>query len=97
MTNATAIPKKIGSREKPLAAFFFFFLPELLRPGLEVPTRRASPVRMLADFAPGLELFTTRLIFLSGLSSEARYSYSKRIEGLRLNSSMASSISCALW
>ena len=71
--------------------------PKPLAPGLAVPTRRASPVRMLAAFAPGLALFTTRLMFLSGLSSALRYSYSKRMEGLRLNSSMASSISWALW
>ena len=97
ITNATAMPKKIGSREKPLPDFFFLRLADLLRPGLAVPTRRASLVRIFADLALGLALFTTRLMLLSGLSSALRYSYSKRMEGLRLNSSMASSISRALW
>ena len=34
-------------------AFFFFFWADLLRPGFEVPTRRASPVWMLVDFVLG--------------------------------------------
>ena len=106
MTKATAIPKKMGSREKGFWPFFFLFF--LLRPGFWVPIRRASPVRILlpdlaaalvpaADFAAGFVLFTTRLIFLSGLSWALRYSYAKRAEGLRLKASMASSISWALW
>ena len=106
MTKATAMPKKMGSSEK--GFWLFFFLDFLPRPGFWVPTRRASPVRMLlpdfaavlapaADFAVGFVLFTTRLIFLSGLSWALRYSYAKRAEGLRLNVSIASSISCALW
>ena len=90
MTNATAMPKKIGSTENGLEARFLRAL--RLRPGLAVPARRASPVRT----AP-LAFETTRLMFFSGLSCMFLYSYSKRAEGLRLNASMASSISCALW
>ena len=97
MTNATAMPKKIGSREKPLDAFFFFFWADLLRPGFDVPTRRASPVWMLVDFGLDFVLLTTRLMFLSGLSSALRYSYANWMDGLRLNSSIAASISWALW
>ena len=52
---------------------------------------------MLVDFGLGFVLLTTRLMFLSGLSSALRYSYANWMDGLRLNSSIAASISWALW
>ena len=60
MTNATAMPKKIGSTENGLEARFLRAL--RLRPGLAVPARRASPVR-----TPPLAFETTRLMFFFGV------------------------------
>ena len=92
MTNATAIPAKIGNMAKGLGSLrldFFF-----LAPVAAAPARRAPPVRRLL---PVLAPFTTRLICFSGLSCIFLYSYSKWMEGFFLNASMASSISCAFW
>ena len=96
MTNATAMPKKIGSREKPFAfaADFAFALrtplPLPFPPAVGAPARRACWV-LMPDLVPP----TTLLMVLLG-ESWVLYSYSNRMLGFCLKARMASSISAAL-